>query len=324
MRRVPADNVPDGRHVRRAGVFSRGSTRSPIRDGNERGLALVAVLWIVAALTITTTGVVYAVRGEVRSVTSFRDTAVAGALAEAGIVLAARELAAERGVGIRLREYDATIEQTTVHLRAVPLTGLIDLNGAPESLLVDLAMVAGGLDRDRATQFAQRVLDWRDPDDQPRPAGAENSAYSAAQSPFRTRGGPFEAPEDLLQVLGVEFDLFVRLRPLLTVHQRGGGRVNPMAAPLPVLRVLAAGNVQLADEYARARESSGALADSTRFPAAHVGQTQTSRILIEAFVPLSNGAFLVTRKILDVASWQDGVPWTTLWVERAVEPPQAG
>jgi general secretion pathway protein K len=293
---------------------------SSCRCATQRGLALVAVLWMVAALTITATGVVYAVRGEVRSVASFREAAVAGALADAGVVLAARELVAARGRDVQLRQYEATIEQQTIRIRAVPLTGLIDLNAAPESLLTDLIAVAGGLDRGQAASLAQRILDWRDPDDQARPAGAENAAYAAARSPFRTRGGPFEAPEDLLQVLGVDFDLFVKLRPLFTVHQRGGGRVSPVAAPVPVLRVLAAGNEQLANAYASARDASGPLADTTRFPAAHVGSAQTSRFLIEAFVPLSNGAFLVSRKILDVASWQDGVPWTTLWSERVVEP----
>jgi len=290
----------------------------------QEGLALVAVLWIVAALMVTATGVIYAVRGEVRTAASFREMAVAGALGEASVVLAASELAASRNRDSRLQRFDMTFEQSTVVVSVVPLTGLIDLNAAAEPLLTDMIAVAGGVDRSRAINLAQRIVDWRDTDEQARPDGAENSAYAAAGSPFRTRGGPFEAPEDLLQVLGMDYDLYVRLRPLFTVHLRGNGRVDPAAAPMPVLKILASGNDQIAVDYANAREASGPLADSTRFPAAYIARSQSSRFLLEASVQLSNRAYLVTRKILDVATQQDGTPWRTLWAERVVEPTATG
>jgi general secretion pathway protein K len=286
----------------------------------QRGLALVAVLWVLAALMVTVSGIVYAVRGQVRAVASFRELAAAGALGEAGIVLVARELSGTRRAEGGLQRVDLFFEQAPVIIRVVPVSGLIDLNSAPEALLTDLITLAGGVDRGRASSLAQRIIDWRDADEQPQPLGAENSAYAAAGSPFRTRGGPFEAPEDLLQVLGFDFDLFARLRPLFTVHSRGSGRVDPAAAPLPVLQVLAAGNEQIAAEYANARDASGALADSTRFPATYLARSQSSRHLVEAAVRLSNGAFLVTRKVLDVSSGQDGTPWRTVWAERVVEP----
>jgi general secretion pathway protein K len=304
---------------RRQATLVRPAGAAPRFLDRQRGLALVAVMWMVAALMVAVTGVVYAVRGEVRTVSSFREMAVAGAVSDAGIVLAARELAATRDRDSRLARYDAVLDQTVIHVREIPLTGLIDLNAAPEPLLAELIAVAGGIERGQAASLAQRIMDWRDADDQARPAGAEDAAYAAAGSPFRTRGGPFESPEDLLQVLGVDFDLYVRLRPLFTVHQRGGGRVDPAAAPTPVLRVLASGNEQIALDYASAREASGSLADSTRFPAIYVARARTSRFLIEASVQLSNGAYLVSRKVLDVSSWQDGVPWLTLWAERVVE-----
>lgn len=280
------------------------------------------VLWMVAALLVTATGVVYAVRGEVRSVSSFREMAAAAAFGDAGVLLAARELAGNLRQEIRLRQFEAGFEQTAIGVRVVPLTGLVDLNAAPEALLTELIAVAGGVDRGRATSLAQRIIDWRDRDETPLPQGAEDPAYAAAGSPFRTRGGPFESPEDLLQVLGMDFDLYSAIRPLITVHAgRGAGRVDPAAAPAPVLQVLASGNAQIAAEYAAARETSGALADATRFPAAFIARQQSSsRYLIEASVRLSNGAFLVSRRVLDLASPTEGLPWQTLWAERVVEP----
>jgi general secretion pathway protein K len=285
----------------------------------QRGLALVMVLWMVAALLVTATGVVYAVRGEVRAVSAFREVAAAGALGDAGIVLAARALMSEPKPEGRLRQFDFDLDQATVSVQVTPLAGLIDINAAEEPLLTELLIVAGQLDSGPAAGMAQRILDWRDPDDAARPSGAEDTAYAAAGSPFRTRGGPFEAPEDLLQVLGMEFELFERLRPLITVHARSNGRVDPAAAPGPVLRVIAGGSDAIASSYEQARESSGALADSTRFPAAFRSRSPSARYQFAASVALANGSHLVTRKVLDLASDQNELPWQTLWIERRVE-----
>lgn len=296
------------------------NAQGPRAAVRERGLALIAVLWMLAALMVTATGVVYAVRGEVRSVTAFKETAVAGALTDAAVILAARELAGARNRDSKLQRYEVTFDDAVIGVRVVPLTGLIDANAAAEPLLADLIAVAGGIERGQASVLAQRIIDWRDTDEQPLPQGAENPAYAAAGSPFRTRGGPFEAPEDLLQVLGVDFDLFVKLRPLVTVHHRGGGRVDPAAAPNAVLQVLASGNDQIASQYANARDASGALADTTRFPAAYIAtRSQSARFQIEASLALSNGALLVTRKVIDVSSRYEGIPWRVLWAERVVE-----
>lgn len=303
-----------GQNLSVFGVASPGG-----RVGQSRGLALVATLWIVAALTVTVTGLVYAVRGEVRTVAWFREMAAAGALGDAGVVLAARELAGANDRQSGLRRSEVSFAQVAIGIRVVPLTGLIDVNSAPEPLLTDLIVFAGEVDRSRASQLAQRIIDWRDADDDPKPSGAEDAVYAATGSLFRTRGGPFESSEDLLQVLEIDFELYERIRPLITVHFRGNGRVDPAAAPMPVLRILAAGNEQIAAAYAGERESRGALADSTRFPEALISRTTSSRYLIEVSVPLSNGAFLVTRQILDVASAHDGLPWETLWAERVVE-----
>jgi general secretion pathway protein K len=293
------------------------------RTPGQRGLALVMVLWMVAALLVTVTGVVYAVRGQVQTVAAHRELAAAGALGDAGAVLAARELAARAARAVDnsgLRRYEVTFEQATIAMKVVPLTGFVDLNTASEALLTELIAVGADVERNRASSLAQRIIDFRDADENPQPAGAEDPAYAAAGSPFRTRGGPLEATEDLLQVLGFDFDLFERLRPLVTVHGRGDGRVDPVAAPLSVLRVLAGGNEQMASAYAAARDAAGVLADTTRFPTAFIAARQpSSRYLLQASVPLSNGAFAVARRIVEAGATQEGLPWQTLWAERSVE-----
>ena len=57
-----------------------------------RGLALIAVLWIVAALAIGVTGLTQSVRSETRTLIAQRQQLQARALGEAAIALAVRQL----------------------------------------------------------------------------------------------------------------------------------------------------------------------------------------------------------------------------------------
>ena len=74
------------------------------------------------------------------------------------------------------------------------------------------------------------LLDWRDPDDVTRPAGAEASWYRAHDR-IAPRNRPFASVEELSLVTG--FDT-LSLGRLFTT--RGNGMVNVNSAPAPVIR----------------------------------------------------------------------------------------
>lgn len=285
----------------------------------RRGFALVAVLWLVAAVFVSVTGVLYAARGEIRSTAWHVELGTAAARSDAGTIIMLRRLAAAPDRSPLWRTLELNFDDRALRVTVVPLSGLIDVNAAPETLLADLLAVAGDIDRERAAALAQRIVDWRDPDDSPLAAGAEDASYVAAESRFRTRGHDFEAPEDLLQVLGFDFDLYAKVSKLVTVESRGSGRVNPRSAPPAILRVLASGNDALAGDYERARAADGVLADTTRFRADHVGNDVGTRYLLVVRAGLSNGASLVTRRFVDVGAVVNGIPWVTLRTERVVE-----
>ena len=67
----------------------------------EHGVALLAVLWLVAALSIMLTGLQYAVRGEIRVANQVRKSVVSNGLADAAIRLTLRELEIEKSRGIK-------------------------------------------------------------------------------------------------------------------------------------------------------------------------------------------------------------------------------
>lgn len=168
--------------------------RGCFERGRQAGVALVAVLWIVAALSILVTGMVQAQRDEIRLVASARQTAQGSALGSAAVQLALQQIASRSEPIARLSRVEVSFGGAAIPVEVVPLNGLIDLNRAPESLLVALLTVAGGMAPDAAAGLAKTLVAARIP------------------GPL-TRGGPrFEAVEDLLQLPGVDFGLMLDFR----------------------------------------------------------------------------------------------------------------
>lgn len=281
----------------------------------ENGMALVAVMWMVAALSLLAMSLASSSRGEVRSAQSARAFAEAAALGDAAIELAVRELRfSDESIDRRIA-LSYTIGDRPIRVRVTPAGGFINLNAADESLLRDLFLYGAGVDADTAETLAQRVIDWRDPDDAAQPLGAEDEAYEAAGVAFRTRGGPFESPADLLQVLGVGFDIYDKIRPFVATQADGSG-VDPLAASTGVLNILAEGNIEAAQVFAEARDALQPAIDATAFTQEHILSSSGSIYYLEAFYPMQGGSLLVRARWADVQG--EGTlaqPWRSLSVE---------
>jgi general secretion pathway protein K len=284
-------------------------------SARARGFALVAVLWIVAALTVLVAGLLTISRGEIRETQVRLDSGQAAALGDAAIQLAVLDWASANTPQDRLRRAHYTFENMDIEVEIIPSTGLIDLNNASESLLRALFVHAAGLEPAHATQLAQRIIDWRDMDDAPLPQGAEADAYLAAGVNWRPRNTPFLVPEDLLQVLGVDFDLFARIENLITVW---GGRngVNPMAAPMSVLIVLCQGDTGEAARIAAARDAGETGIDTTTLEQTHLMAGNMGNIFhILASVPMDAGRRAVRGRWVLLRADGDGTPWQTIRAE---------
>lgn len=267
------------------------------------GVALIAVLWIVAALTIIVMGFSRAARNEVHLVSSARQSVVAQALGDAAIELVLQQIAATSTPLSRLTSTDILYRGVPIRVEIMPLNGLIDINRASELLLGRLYEVAGGVAPEAARALSLATIEVRE-----------------RRSP---RGLPerFEAIEDLLRVPGVDYGLYARLSALITADVSGNGRVNPLAAPEAVLAVLANGDAGLVARVAHERDAGVEGVDTTAFEASFTDSTFSRRYRIQARVPMEGGAWLRTSRNVDlVASMRDGMPWRTFYTERRVEP----
>ena len=129
--------------------------------GRNRGMALVAVLWIVAALSILVTGMVKVQRDEIRLVSSARQTVQGHAMANAAIQMVLQEMASRNEPVSRLSRVEVSYAGVAISVEITPLNGMIDINRASGPLLAALFAVAGGLDADRASALAGRMTRCR-------------------------------------------------------------------------------------------------------------------------------------------------------------------
>jgi general secretion pathway protein K len=209
------------------------------RFGSTRGIALISVLWIATLLAVMAASFVSTSRTEARLARNQLENAKAQALADAGVQRAALgllELEPERVWRPDGRVYGFALGEGEVEVRVRDEDGKIDLNEGPIELLAGL-LRALELEPEAAQALAERIGDFRDPDEDASPLGAEDPAYLAAGLSEGAADRPFVSEAELVRVLGMTEALYRRVRPHVTVHSGTDG-VDPTRATRPVLEAL--------------------------------------------------------------------------------------
>lgn len=286
-----------------------GNHRRRTGSRAQQGVALVVVMWLVAALSMLAAGLVLTTRADLRGTQVLKQSAVHAALGDAAIRLAASRLKLEPPQD-HPAVFHFALEGYGLDVEVVPASAFVNLNNAPLELLRDALRFGAGLDEEQAQVLAERIVDWRDPDDEPLPGGAEFPAYEAAQSPFRPRNGPFESVDDLIQVLGMSFDLHDKLRGLFTTQGSAQG-VDPRFAPPAVLGALAAGNASAVERIMNARRAQDPLSDMTSLTQQYLASNASGPY---RFVALhrTEQAVLVRSRWIELSSSRPEMPWTEL------------
>lgn len=269
-------------------------TRAKTFRSWQSGVALVAVLWVVAALSILVSGLVETQREEIRIATSARTRQFADAVGQAAIHLAVQGMLAETRPLGRLVRRNFLYEGLEIQVEIQPLSGMVDLNLAPGPLLAELYAIGGGLERSVADRLAAATVASRE--------------ATPPEAPVR-----FQAPEDLLSVPGIDYDLYARLAPLVTTESQGTGRVNPLAAIQRVLILLTAGDEALASRLAADRDANLPGIDTTRINGAFIDSSESSRFRFMASVPVPDGSLVLVARDIDTSPATEAMaPWRTL------------
>ena len=300
-----------------------GPDRGPPPSSHERGIALVAVLWLTVLITVIASSFAYSMRGEALAARNAMSLAQTRAVADGAVERMAFELSRPRNLSDVWRadgqphvwhEGDIAVTAT-----AFDETARIDLNVAADPLLKGLLQNVGGLDAETAQQVLEAILDWRDADELRRPNGAEAADYRAAGLKQVPANAPFESVGELRRVLGITAPLMAKLAAGLTTYSRQRG-INPATASRDVLLAVPGVTPEQVDTFIAAR--SEALANRLPVPpfawaqGFAVAAAAAWRINVRAVAPdgvtFARDAVLrplnVPQRPFVTLLWQEGVP----------------
>ncbi len=208
------------------------------RKDNEKGIALIITLLITALLTAVCIEVIYASYLNTSMTELYSDGQEAALAAEGGVELAyvaITELKLRTGhVYFEDNEHtefvsdgDASLSLAIEdELGKVPINMIVGPNGMKNQWYYGIyERLLESLELDPA--LAETLADWLDTDEVPRPMGAEtNDYYSRLSEPYKSKGSRLESIEELLLVSGYTLDVFVKLRPFISINSFGPININ--------------------------------------------------------------------------------------------------
>lgn len=221
----------------------------------QRGVALVLVLWVITLLSVIAGNFAYSMRSEAQIASNLLQVAQAQAQADAGFHRALFELLKPptdlqrwQADGV---EHQFVLDGVELRVSVLDESGKIDLNVAPAALLKGLFKSAG-LSEEASTELLGKV----------RPTNATN-ATNASNAAGITLPKPFESVGDLQKIEGMNAALFHKLAPALTVYS-GIGIINAQVAAREVLLAIPGVNPALVEQYVQDRQK--ALLDGQSAP----------------------------------------------------------
>jgi type II secretory pathway component PulK len=196
---------------------------------SERGFALLIVLGMLPLLSMMIDTVLLDGRTEVRIAGNLRRqmaerSAVEGAVYETVLDIADGQRSADGSTQL------VSIEQQMVRVTVSNDDGRINPNLAPLPLLRGL-FLALGYDAARADTLAACIVDFRGAGDEPSPHGAKLAQYRSAGKRYGPSGLPFARLDELRLVLGIDQDVYDRMRPYVSVYSGSGidlGHADPV------------------------------------------------------------------------------------------------
>lgn len=205
---------------------------APVALSRESGMALVAVLGFLAALSLLLVGIVLASRGAVDATSRHLLRTQAQLAVDSALDLAANAIAGARGEPPALLAKAEVFEVGgfRVKVSARPERGKVDLNFADAGLLASVFRAAGATP-DQADAIAASVEDWRDGDELVRPNGAERRQYETAGRPYAPANRFFRSVGQARFVLGMTREIFDCVMGDLTVLTQAPGIEVRHASP---------------------------------------------------------------------------------------------
>jgi general secretion pathway protein K len=287
-------------------------------SSSERGFILVAVLWILLALS-TLAAVFSVYLSASAQALALSDSALeTEALVSGSLELTTYQLTltddkdrpARGSFHFRMDDADVSVTFTSEAAR-------IDLNFAPKELLA--ALLTGlGAGKGAAKEDADRIIGWRTRPP-PNSTSDEASLYAAAGLNYEPRQSLFTHVNELALVVGLPPALVERALPFVTVFNRSSDVDATVAAPEVIAALQDSGQLKPADPFGQSMAPSNnlpAVADTSAAAQTNTPTAKSPCYRIRAIINFSNGRRTASEVVIalgdkvepyHVLSWQDDV-----------------
>ena len=242
--------------------------------GNQRGMALVVVLLVMALMVAMVVEFARNVQLGSDQLGNWKTMQKLSLAADSGVSVAARVLQyynnSNTDVSIFLPPYEVFGQAVYVSLEVEDVTSRFkldrlyndDIDGRQYKSWTRLIEAL-----ELEEEVAARIADWIDPDTDERWPGAELESPNKALA----------SVEELLQVPGITLKIYAKLKSYVTVH--GSGMVNVNLAEAPVLHTL---SLEMSDSMSEqievGRKEGGRYPDEAALEAAAPGFSSLTRI----------------------------------------------
>lgn len=256
---------------------------------DERGFALISVLWTLVLLTLLAGLALQTSRTSATLERNAWQRMQGEAAAETGFtraVLSLFEPSPEKRWPTDGREMRMTANGLPVTVSIQDELGLIDLNTAPRELLAGL-FASAGESRAAAETLANVVVDSRNQDTQ---VPETKNARGISPPRVSVRPIPFRKREELLLLPGMSQRLFNKIESAITVHSRRPS-IDPTVAPTQALMALPSATPETVARTIRERQSASSTTSG-------LGAPLTGRAFtINVAVTQNDGVFHLKRTI---------------------------
>jgi general secretion pathway protein K len=250
-----------------------GPLKTRASTGDERGIALIMVLWVLTVLMVIVLAFSYMGRTETQASLAFKQGVEKKFLAEAGIERGIMEIAygkmnpnaqflPEGGEAWKAdgTPYTVKTDDGYYTVSIIDESGKININTLNDSsaIIMKNLLMNSGVQEPEADTIVDSILDWKDTDDLTRLHGAESDYYSSLPNPYKAKNGDFDTLEELLLVKGMTPEILYGadkkkgLIDLLTVNSKSV-TINANAAPKEVLMAIPGITAEVAEAMVSSR-----------------------------------------------------------------------
>jgi type II secretory pathway component PulK len=211
--------------------YKKRTTTAIIRRENK-GLVIIAVLWMVVVLMVMTAILGRKSRLDMKVCLARMEAVQCKWACRAGIEKAIAVLNEDETENDSLLDLwsdnpedfnDVMLNQCRFTVRVIDESSKLNINTATKEQLLGLP--------DMVEEIADAIIDWRDSDDLPSEAGVESGYYESLTYGYMARNGPFRTLRELLLVKDVTEELFygedTNLNGLLDYNERDGQESPP-------------------------------------------------------------------------------------------------